>query len=541
MKRCSWTRQLVRSTQRQYYLPSPLVRPIVKRCSLPIQWPNLARSFATEVSAAELQFGQPLHETHPHLLGPGERTHTAHTITNLTDLDLVTPGISALEYAQRRSLLASKLPPNSLAILASSDTKYRSGSVFYEFHQEPNFFYLTGFNEPDSLAVIAPSPTPSSHEFHLFVRPKSPKDEIWEGARSGLDAATDVFNADETGDIAHLHKYLRPLLASATKVYTDIPSSASRTPSLLSRLLSPSTSTSSSTSASSSTDSTSALLASHPVKPLSPLLHSLRAFKSPAEISCMRHAGRASGRAYQAAMRRTWTYERDLADFLEYRFRRLGCSGSAYIPVVAAGRNANTIHYVRNDMGIKEGEWVLVDAGGEWGGYVADITRTFPAGRKFGGPQRELYEVVLGVQRSCVALCREDGGFSLDGLHEVAERGLREGLKGLGFETGGRNMEVLFPHHVGHYVGLDVHDCPGYSRRDKLRTGQCVTVEPGVYVPDDERWPKAYRGLGVRIEDSVCVQEESPLVLTTEAVKEVVDIEALKEEGLELEKAEKLR
>jgi intermediate cleaving peptidase 55 len=242
-------------------------------------------------------------------------------------------------------------------------------------------------------------------------------------------------------------------------------------------------------------------------------------------------------------MRRGWGSEKALADFLEYRFKRLGLSGSAYIPVVAGGRNALTIHYVRNDAIFGDGDTVLVDAGGEYGGYVADITRTFPTWHKarFSEAQRELYEAVLGVQRRCVAGCTVKRGVSLDGLHGMAEEGLREALKGLGFDVRGRNMEVLFPHHVGHYVGLDVHDTPGWSRRDTLQAGQAVTVEPGVYVPDDDRWPERFRGVGVRIEDCVVVGSEDPLVLTAEAPKEVVDIEALKEEGLELEKVQDMR
>lgn len=191
------------------------------------------------------------------------------------------------------------------------------------------------------------------------------------------------------------------------------------------------------------------------------------------------------------------------------------------------------IHYVHNSGKLVDGETVLVDAGGEYGGYVTDITRVWPVHGKFSPSQRELYEAVLKVQRECVALCRENANLSLDQIHRIAEDGLKRELTLLGFDFSsrgaGRGIDTLFPHHVGHYVGLDVHDVPGYGRGIALRKGHCVTVEPGVYVPDDERWPKHFRGLAVRIEDSVCVDEEGPLVLTTEAVKEVVDIEALRD------------
>jgi intermediate cleaving peptidase 55 len=263
------------------------------------------------------------------------------------------------------------------------------------------------------------------------------------------------------------------------------------------------------------------------VKPLKPLMNELRVVKSESEISNMRIAGRASGRAFTNAMRRQWTMEKDLGAFLDYDFKLGGCDTTAYVPVIAGGKNALSIHYVRNDDVLQDGQIVLVDAGGEYGGYIADITRSWPINGKFSDPQRDLYEAILRVQRSSVSLCRESANVTLDKIHQITERGLRDALQQLGFDVDGNAMDVLFPHHVGHYIGLDVHDCPGYPRSVPLKAGHCVTIEPGIYVPDDERWPAHFRGIGIRIEDSVCVQDDSPLVLTTEAVKEVVDIEAL--------------
>lgn len=186
----------------------------------------------------------------------------------------------------------------------------------------------------------------------------------------------------------------------------------------------------------------------------------------------------------------------------------------------------------------------------ESGTYISDITRTWPVNGKFTGPQRDLYNAVLNVHRSCISLCRADAGNSLDQLHRIAENGLKDQLKQLGFDVSGdvraepyytglrltaQTMNVLFPHHVGHYVGLDVHDCAGYARGSALRAGQCITIEPyaslelpnvsnflsGIYVPDSDRYPERFRGIGIRIEDSVCVGDEDPIVLTPEAVKEV--------------------
>ncbi|KAI9673039.1 MAG: hypothetical protein M1817_003203 [Caeruleum heppii] len=461
-----------------------------------------SRRHYASVAASELQFGQPLHETHPHILKAGE----------------VTPGITALEYAERRSRLASKLPDRSVAVIAASSVKYRSGSVFYDFHQDSDFFYLTGFNEPEAAAVIERNGPGGEHTFHLFVRPKDPKAELWDGARSGTQAALDVFNADESRDIAELDVRLPDMVAEAAEIYTDF-SPESRNRSAFGRFFSSST----------TTKGFAKILDSAQVKPLRPLLNDLRVTKSDSEITNMRRAGRYSGRAFTGAMGQHFDFEKDLAAFLEHRFKSHGCDGTAYVPVVAGGKNGLSIHYVRNDNVLRRGDLVLTDAGGEYGGYITDITRTWPVTGRFLPAQRELYQAILNVQRTCVALCRENAGVSLDKLHEIAESGLRDQLKQLGFDMSGNALEVLFPHHVGHHIGLDVHDTPGYARTGRLTSGQCITIEPGIYVTDDDRWPEHFRGMGIRIEDSVCVQDESPLVLTTEAVKEVVDIEALRE------------
>lgn len=265
---------------------------------------------------------------------------------------------------------------------------------------------------------------------------------------------------------------------------------------------------------------------------LRPILNDLRAVKSAAEVANMRRAGQLSARAVTDAMRQPFDGEKQLADFLDARFKALGCDGPAYVPVVAGGRNALSIHYVRNDARLAPSDLVLVDAGGSYGSYITDITRTWPASGTFTPAQKDLYEAVLAVQRACVAMCRSGGATttSLDEIHITAETGLRDNLSRLGFDVSTPSaLQRLFPHHVGHHIGLDVHDAPGYPRSRPLRAGNCVTVEPGVYVgPNEECAPVHFRGMGVRVEDSVAVMDEGPLVLTVEAVKEVVDIEALR-------------
>ncbi|KAI1422436.1 peptidase M24, structural domain-containing protein [Xylaria sp. FL1777] len=452
-------------------------------------------AYSTAVHASQQLFGQPVHETHPHLLKRGE----------------LTPGITAKEYHERRAALCSVLPTDSAVVLRSADLLYRSGAVFHAFRQETNFLYLTGFSEPESLAVLRKTgEAVGDYTFHLFCRPKDPRSESWNGPWSGVDAARDVWNADEAGDIGDTVKLLTAALKGVKAIFTDAELAKG--------------------GVETSFGNTMKLAAPHgsSFSPLKPHINPLRAIKSPAEIANMRRAGRDSGRALTAAMRGSWTTEKDIAAFLEYSYQTSGLDGQAYIPVVAGGPRGTLIHYVQNNARLKPEDMVLVDAGGEYGTYITDITRTWPVSGKFSPAQRDLYDAVLRTQRSAVSLCRENVDFSLDILHSITERSLREELEHLGFNLAGNAMEVLFPHHLGHYVGLDVHDVPGYPRHVPLKNGHCVTIEPGVYVPDDERFPRHFRGMAVRIEDSIAVGETHPLNLTTEAVKEIEDIEALR-------------
>lgn len=397
-------------------------------------------------------------------------------------------------------------------ILRSADVKYRSGAVFHAFRQESNFLYLTGFSEPESLAVLRKTgDAQGDYIFHLLCRPKDPRTEQWNGPWSGVDAAQDVWNADEAGDIGRADAILADALKGVETVFTDAEH----------------TRHGSETSFGSMIRQAAPHISSF--SPLRPHINPLRAIKSPAEITNMRHAGQESGRAITAAMRRSWASEKELAAFLEYSYQMSGLDGQAYIPVVAGGPRGTLIHYVLNNARLKSDELVLVDAGGEYGTYITDITRTWPVSGKFSPPQRDLYTAVLKAQRSSVSLCRASANLTLDQLHGITERALRQELAQLGFDLGGNVMDTLFPHHVGHYIGLDVHDVPGYPRNVSLKEGHCITIEPGVYVPDDERFPQHFRGLGVRIEDSIAVGDDNPLILTTEAVKEIEDIEALRD------------
>ncbi len=334
-----------------------------------------------------------------------------------------------------------------------------------------------------------------------------------------MQAAQDVFNADEARDVSTINKILPDMVNSASQVYSNIDAGPRASPNAVSRFF---------TGLFESTGGWPKLLKNKTFKPLTPFMNELRLTKSEAELDCMRKAGSVSGAVVTDCMRRTYTTEKQLWADLTYGYKSNGLDGEAYVPVVAGGSNGLSIHYVRNDAQLRDGEMVLVDAGGQYGNYITDITRTWPVNGEFTDAQRDMYSMILAVQKSSVDLCREGANMSLDKLHDRTEDGLRAGLKDLGFDTTKAGcLDTLFPHHVGHYIGLGVHDAPGYPRTDRLKENQCITIEPGIYVPvDDDRWPAHFRGLGIRIEDSLRIGKDHVEVLTSTAIKEVEDIEA---------------
>lgn len=426
-----------------------------------------------------------------------------------TDNCEVTPGITAQEYHLRRQRFAASLPDGAVAVLPAAPLKYKSGAVFYPYRQESNFWYLTGWQEPESIVVI--QRRDADYHFILFCRPKSSVQEQWMGPWNGLDAAQDFFNADEVQPISHASISLRQILKNATYLYTDVD---------LARY---------------NEDKVTVPLrdAKLPVRSVSPLVNEMRVVKSTAEIEVMQHAGTVSGQAFNKIMNMGLASEADISHTLNYYFTKDMCNGHAYIPVVAAGNRGLFIHWVQNTGIADPGDLVTVDAGAEYGYYVADITRTWPVNGKFTPAQKDLYQAVLSAQRKLVSMCHESSMHSLESLHKMAETELSENLRDIGFDLsppafGNRGgIETLFPHHIGHYLGIDVHDVPGYPKNKLLKEGNVITIEPGIYVPDDERWPKHFRGMGIRIEDDVVVEKETVRVLSSTAVKEIDDIEHL--------------
>lgn len=466
--------------------------------------------------------GQPMHETRQHLLPvPGQ----------------LTPGISALEYYQRRLELAKKLPERSAAILVGNRVQHSSGSVFYDFQQDNDLYYLTGWLEPESVAVIEKVSDRGDENdvvFHMIVPPKNPATELWEGPKSGLEGARDFFNADEVAGIGRVDSYLRQIVDRNDFVYFDDKNKSGSGQgnakfklffdfgirghlATIQELLRSSRAS---------------------VRPLKPIVAEQRLIKSESEIKVMHKAGQISARAINTAIGHVgsdtpFLSEKTLAQYLEFAFVRGGCDKQAYIPVVASGSNALTIHYTRNDDLLYRDETVFVDAGGKLGGYCADISRTWPnSPNGFSGPQREIYEVVLNANKVCINQCHENSAMSLQDLHELSVVTLTQELRqvpGFSHVTRSEVSRELFPHYVGHHLGLDLHDIPLVSRNTRLKKGNVVTIEPGLYIPSDSRWPKEFHGIGVRVEDDIAVGEvpSDILNLTSFCVKEVADIESL--------------
>lgn len=461
-------------------------------------------AFATSYSThTRLKAGQPIHETHPHLLRPGD----------------ITPGISAEEYYERRARILSSMPDNSIAIIPGNDTQFATPSVFYEFRQDPNFFYLTGFLEPQS-ALILYKKSGNSAESIFFVPPNDAYAELWDGTRTGPKGAIEMFNADDAHSFADIETVLEKLLKEVNIVFYD--SFAPKDSGRLHRFF-----------RSHNKDVLNGSLGDllrrgsrKEIRSSVQLIEKSRLIKSPSEIENMRIAAEISSDVYNSAYGIRFKTESQLYYYLDYQFRLNGCSESAYLPVVAGGSHALTIHYTKNYDVLNDGDLVLVDAAGRYGGYCADISRTWPVNGKFTAPQKDLYQAVLNVQKECIKFCSTSSGMSMNDIHRKSEELFYSELKNCGFSSLTRQeLTTLYPHYIGHNLGLDVHDITSPPRFTKLQPNQVITIEPGVYVPDTEAWPKHFRGIGIRIEDDVVVGKSSYEVITADTLKEIDDIE----------------
>ncbi|KLO07415.1 peptidase M24, partial [Schizopora paradoxa] len=453
------------------------------------------------------KFGQPRHASHPHLLKDAE----------------LTPGFTPQEYASRRSELMKRLPESSMVVCLSAPVKYMSGEIFYKYRQASDFWYLTGFEEPESAVVLEKISSGSECRMTLFSRGKDPAKEKWEGPRTGFIEAAKIFNANEARPIEDLPSMLKSLAPLYSNIYVDsqfAPQRRGRPRSVLKYL--------SSATSKSDSDGVMDVLPSSKRLNLAPELAKLRSIKSPAEIRAMRNAADVSGRAHAKTMRfaEPGLPESALAAHFEYLCALSGSQRLAYVPVVASGSNALIIHYTNNNQVIRDDEFVLIDAGCELNGYASDITRTFPASGAFSSEQMDLYSAVLTAQKACIDLCTEASGMSLNDLHRKSCEILRQELQQLGFNlTVGLLERELYPHYLSHPLGIDLHESSHFDRGAQLKEGMVITIEPGIYVPPSSAFPKHFHNMGIRIEDEVLIGKNHPTVLSVAAPKEIADVE----------------
>ncbi|MGB9182259.1 MAG: Xaa-Pro aminopeptidase [Pyrinomonadaceae bacterium] len=418
-----------------------------------------------------------------------------------------------------------RMDKDSIAILPSARHAIRSNDTEYRYRQNSDFYYVTGFEEPEAIAVITPS---KEQKYTLFVRPRDPEMETWNGRRAGVEGALQKYGADAAFTIAEFNEKIGELLNGAHSLYYRV---GNGNPELdetvihnISRLR--------------ALARKQGFAAPQTIIDTGAILHEMRLIKSEDEIALMQRAADIAAEAHIEAMKtaRAGMQEYEIEAHLEYIFRRQGANGPSYNSIVGSGANATILHYVENSATLRDGDLLLIDAGAEYKGYASDITRTFPINGRFTRAQREIYDLVLETQMSCVEMARP--GVAMDELKNHSIEMLTDGMVKLGLLQGDTKKLIeeekykqFYMHGLGHFLGIDVHDVGRYyidgeSRR--LEPGMVTTVEPGLYVAADTKdIPEKYLGIGVRIEDDVLITEGGNRVLSKKAPKQVEEIEEL--------------
>lgn len=424
-------------------------------------------------------------------------------------------------HAARRNQLLETLG-HGVVVLPAAPLFIRNNDVEHEYRQDSDLYYLTGFDEPESVAILTTDHP--EHRFVLFVRPRDPSREIWDGPRAGVEGALAHFGADAAFSIDELDERLPDYLQNHESVVYRLGRDRSFDERLHRAL--------DKTRARGRTGST------WPTSIVNPeaLIHEMRLIKSEAEIELMREAADITKEAHLGAMRlsRPGLYEYEVEALFREVFRRRGAERVAYAPIVGSGPNATILHYRQNDREMQDGDLLLVDAGCEYGYYAADVTRTWPVSGKFTEPQRKIYEIVLEAQKASIENVRP--GKTLDDIHRASVEVIVDGLLALGLLEGERERVLeeqlyrpFYMHRTSHWLGMDVHDVGFYFRDGSprpLEAGMVITIEPGIYIAEtNEDVPAEYRGIGVRIEDDIVVTEDGYLNLTGDIPREVSDIE----------------
>ncbi len=428
-------------------------------------------------------------------------------------------------HKQNREAFIEKMGRGGVAIFASSPPAIWNHDTEYNYRPDPNFYYLTGFEEPDSICVIAPDHP--KHQYILFVRPKDKQAEIWNGKRVGVKDARRRYGADKAYSIEKFSEKIGKYLQDAGRLYYTLGSNADVDTEILAHF----------------TQSVRSRIRSGKgfdtlVDP-SPILSELRLIKNETELQRTRLATEITVAGHVAAMKavRPGLYEYELEALVESTFRMNGANGIAFPTIVASGGNATTLHYTTNDCQIEDETLVLIDAGAEYGRYSGDVTRTFPANGTFTKAQREIYQIVLEAHYAIIDSIRP--GVSIDEPHQKSIELLTEGMLSLGLLKGKAKKLIkeeayrqFYMYRIGHMLGLDVHDvnCVHEPNGDfkTFQPGMVMTIEPGLYVAEGTKdVPRSYLGIGVRIEDDILITEDGSEVLTEGVPKEIDEVEAL--------------
>ena len=426
------------------------------------------------------------------------------------------------EFAKRREQLIHMVGEGGVAILPAAPVRMRSRDVEYRFRQDSDFYYLTGFAEPDAVAVLVPGR--ANGEFIIFCRERDADKELWDGSRAGPDGAVEHFAADDAFPIDDIDDILPGVMENCTRVYYTMGVYSdfdSRIAEWLNSLRS---------------KESRGVHTPQEFVALDHLLHDMRLYKSRAEVSALRKAAKVAVQAHERAMRcvRPGMFEYEVEAEFRHEFRR-NDAWASYSPIVGSGANSCTLHYVDNNSQIADGDLLLIDAGCELDYYASDITRTIPVNGKFSPEQRAVYEIVLEAQLQAIDKARK--GNHWNEPHDAAVDVITRGLKDLGLLQGSVSKLIkdgacgeFFMHRTGHWLGMDVHDVGDYKVGDQwrlLEPGMVMTVEPGIYIPAGSGVPKGFQNIGVRIEDDVLVTANGADVLSKGLVKEPDAVEAL--------------
>ena len=401
-------------------------------------------------------------------------------------------------HQNRRKELLSQLDDNAVVVISTNPEQFRNGDVTFAFRPHSDFFYLTGFQEPQAVAVI------SADNYVLFLRAKNPEREIWDGERLGLADAPKVLKLDSALDIDALNEQLLQLIKPESVVYFDAK------PCELDLKI-------------------AELLSEKGFESVQVPLHEMRLIKDDLEISIMQKAADISVVAHEKAMKQVSAgmFEYQLQSVFDAHFVSHN-SEHAYTPIVAGGKNACILHYINNDQVLKDGELVLIDAGCELGYYASDITRVFPVNGRFSEAQKQIYQIVLDAQLAAIDSIKP--GVSVQQPHKIACDVIQQGLQTLGLLTQGEPLSKFYMHGTGHWLGMNVHDVGKYQQDGQpqvFEKGMVITVEPGIYIRKDAKINPVYHNIGIRIEDDVLVTDTSNTVLTGNLAKTIDEIETL--------------